>query len=68
MTPRQRDALRWLEQVGEVSEWTLNRTKPFQARTLDALAEQGRIHVQVVEGRTRPYRVWTHPSRVEVTA
>lgn len=63
MTPRQRDALRWLEGVGEANEFAVHRAG-YQARTLDALAKQGRIDRTMVQGRIKPYAIYaTHEHR-----
>jgi hypothetical protein len=60
MTTRQKDALRWLEQVGEANQFAVHRAG-YQQRTLDALVEQGRVVLRVVQGRVRPFNVYQHP-------
>jgi hypothetical protein len=66
MTPRQRDALRWLEQVGEANQFAVHRAG-YQQRTLDALADQGRITRVMVQGRVKPFAVY-HATRLAVEA
>ena len=58
MTPRQKEALRWLETVGEASEFAVHRAG-YQQRTLDALVAQGRV-IEEVAGRWRvkPFKVY----------
>lgn len=67
MTPRQRDALRWLEGVGEANEFAVHRAG-IQHRTIHALHTQGRIHGELVQGRCRPYWVYRTHARVEAVA
>ena len=63
MTPRQKDALQWLEQVGEANEFAVHRAG-YQHRTLEALRTKGRVHGELVQGRCRPYWVYsTHEHR-----
>jgi hypothetical protein len=61
MTTRQKDALRWLEQVGEANQFAVHRAG-YQQRTLDALVEQGRVVLRVVQGRVRPFNVYLDPA------
>ena len=67
MTPRQKEALRWLEGVGEASEFAVHRAG-IQHRTIHALHTQGRIHGELVQGRCRPYWVYRTHARVEAVA
>ncbi len=68
MTPRQREALRWLETVGEANQFAVHRAG-YQQRTLDALVAQGRIVVRVVQGRVRPFNVYqSHACALAMTA
>ena len=57
MTPRQRDALAWVREVGEATPWQARRAG-YQLRTLDALAHQGRVDTETRPGRVKPYTVW----------
>ena len=65
MTPAQRHALQWLRTQGQVTEFGLRRTRAYQHRTLEALATAGHIHAHTVQGRIRPYRIWTHPDHTQ---
>ena len=58
MTPRQKEALRWLEGVGEASEFAVHRAG-IQHRTMDALVAQGRV-IEDVSGqwRVKPFKVY----------
>ena len=67
MTPRQKEALRWLETVGEASEFVVHRAG-YQHRTMEALRVAGRIHGELVQGRCRPYWVYRTHARVEAVA
>ena len=66
MTPRQKEALRWLETVGEANQFAVHRAG-YQQRTLDALADQGRIARVMVQGRVKPFAVY-YAARLTVPA
>ena len=67
MTPRQKEALRWLETVGEANEFAVHRAG-YQHRTMEAPRVAGRIHGELVQGRCRPYWVYRTNAKVEACA
>ena len=57
MTARQKDAITWLQRVGEATPWAVKKAG-FQVRMFDTLAEKGRIQATQVEGRVKPFNVY----------